>query len=397
MTKLARPILSFCFITLLFLTACGQATPAQTPTPTVVTMPETAPAPKTPAPASTPQLPPVKITPRGFEVNGESFKFIGANAIYFGFYQEYGYSIEKAIKTAKENGIKVIRIYVWMDGATWGGRPFSEYDKVLDIAARNGMYVIVTLTDCCRGDWGVTKETYFNKVPQCNFASTEGLELYKRQVESVLNRKNTVNGRLYRQDTTIFAWDLANEPELTYFTNTEINNWEREAVAYIKKIDPDHLVTMGINAGFDFYDANGAHYSALDVPGLDFFSFHYYPNTGSKEEVCISNEYLKLIQFRTETFLSLGKPVVLEEFGRGSQRGLENILQRKVNERELACWLKGYQDEMDTTFASGASGVMFWGWGVVETKNVPLWWRDEDNDASQEEFCQLMRTYQPPR
>jgi hypothetical protein len=25
----------------------------------------------------------------------------------------------------------------------------KEYDKVLDIAAQNGMYVIVVLTDCC--------------------------------------------------------------------------------------------------------------------------------------------------------------------------------------------------------------------------------------------------------
>jgi hypothetical protein len=93
----------------------------------------------------------VRIGPGGFTADDAPFSFIGANAIYFGFYQQYGYSIDAALSAAKENGIDVLRIYLWLGAAPWGGRPMEEYDRVLDAAARQGVYVIAVLTDCCPG------------------------------------------------------------------------------------------------------------------------------------------------------------------------------------------------------------------------------------------------------
>jgi hypothetical protein len=91
-------------------------------------------------------------------------------------------------------------------------------------------------------------------------------------------------------------------------------------------------------------------------------------------------------------FLSMGKPVVLEEFGVGSER----VLGQPVSKATLADWLKAYKDQLDTVFAAGASGAMFWGWGVPETKTVPLWWRLEDHDRTETEFSALIRDYQIP-
>jgi endo-1,4-beta-mannosidase len=361
-------------LSLIFMASCGKAIPTQTPTPT---------------PTPVPQLPPVKMSPTGFEVNGEPFQFIGANSIYFGFYKEFGFSIEDAIRTARENGISVMRIYVLFGSSPWGGRPLEEYDRVLDIAAKNGMYVIVTLADCCQWRKG-------ERPTQCDFTSAEGIAYYKADIERILHRQNTVNGKVYLNDTTILAWDIANEPQLFYFSNSEIHSWVSEIVSYVKELDPDHLVTMGINAGFDLYDTDGPHYSTLDVTSLDFFSFHYYgPNLGSKGVTCKPEEGLRLLKFRTETFASLGKPVVLEEFGGGSQAQVENALGRDMNESELNCWLKSFKDEMDTAFTAGASGVLFWGWGVPEEKTVSLWWKDEGHDVTEEEFCTLIKGYQP--
>ena len=36
--------------------------------------------------------------------------------------------------------------------------------------------------------------------------------MYKQHLNVFTNRRNTVNGRLYREDPTIFYWDLINEP-----------------------------------------------------------------------------------------------------------------------------------------------------------------------------------------
>jgi endo-1,4-beta-mannosidase len=275
-----------------------------------------------PAPEeAAPQLSPVKIDSTGFTIDGKPFRFIGANSIYFGFYDEYGFSIEEAIRTARENEITVIRIYLWLGNAPWGGRRLEEYDKVLDIAARHGVYVIVTLTDCCPGDWGSTPETYFNYVPHCNLTSPSGLTSFKSLIKSILTRRNTVNGKIYRDDTTIFAWDIANELQLYYFDHSDFHDWLGEVTTDIKELDANHLITIGISASHDLYDSDGPQYEALNVPGLDFFSFHFYPSDRyAPDEVASSDEYLDLLRFRVDTLVSMGKPVVLEEFGFGSQR-----------------------------------------------------------------------------
>ena len=36
--------------------------------------------------------------------------------------------------------------------------------------------------------------------------------MYKDHIEHYVNRRNTYNGRLYKEDPTIFYWDLINEP-----------------------------------------------------------------------------------------------------------------------------------------------------------------------------------------
>ena len=35
---------------------------------------------------------------------------------------------------------------------------------------------------------------------------------FKTYVKKIINRRNTITGVLYRDDPTIMAWDLANEP-----------------------------------------------------------------------------------------------------------------------------------------------------------------------------------------
>src|SRR5438128_12363361 len=36
--------------------------------------------------------------------------------------------------------------------------------------------------------------------------------LYQHHIRTVLTRRNTFNGNLYKEDPVIFAWELANEP-----------------------------------------------------------------------------------------------------------------------------------------------------------------------------------------
>jgi mannan endo-1,4-beta-mannosidase len=38
------------------------------------------------------------------------------------------------------------------------------------------------------------------------------VQAYKNWISHLLNRENTYNGLLYKNDPTIFGWELANEP-----------------------------------------------------------------------------------------------------------------------------------------------------------------------------------------
>lgn len=44
------------------------------------------------------------------------------------------------------------------------------------------------------------------------FSDTGAKELYKDYVRFIINRRNSRTGQLYREDPTILAWDLINEP-----------------------------------------------------------------------------------------------------------------------------------------------------------------------------------------
>ena len=39
-----------------------------------------------------------------------------------------------------------------------------------------------------------------------------GRDAFKKYVRSIVTRRNSITGRLYKDDPTIMAWDLANEP-----------------------------------------------------------------------------------------------------------------------------------------------------------------------------------------
>lgn len=55
-------------------------------------------------------------------------------------------------------------------------------------------------------------------------------------------RRNTYNGKLYKEDTTIFAWDLLNEPRQSSGDISAVQNWIDIFAPFIKSQDPNHMV-----------------------------------------------------------------------------------------------------------------------------------------------------------
>jgi len=98
---------------------------------------------------------------------------------------------------------------------------------------------------------------------------------FKYFLDFILNRKNTVNGLLYKNDPAIFCWQLGNEfgsypgdRGLSYSElEPKILAWSLEMAAYIKTVDPNHLVM----------EAGGCDRNALIAdPNIDLISDHLY-------------------------------------------------------------------------------------------------------------------------
>merc|ERR1712203_425439 len=94
-------------------------------------------------------------------------------------------------------------------------------------------------------------------------------------MKKLLLRRNTVNDRLYREDPSIMAWELANEPRAVSRKRL-YREWIRKASSLIKSIDCTHLVTLGSEGltPFPSYVQNDLH---ADHEHVDYVTVHVWP------------------------------------------------------------------------------------------------------------------------
>ena len=97
---------------------------------------------------------------------------------------------------------------------------------------------------------------------------------FRHFLDFIINRRNTVSGIFYKDDPAILAWQMGNEFPSYYGDRKldskvwipRITDWQLEMAAYIKKIDPHHLVM----------DAGGDRAAFLASPNIDVISTHLY-------------------------------------------------------------------------------------------------------------------------
>lgn len=333
----------------------------------------------------------IKLTKEGFVKGGKPFKFIGANAVNLVFYDDWDLDVEKTIRTAKENNISVLRLYIDLG---WGKD--DDFDRIFDIASKNGIHIILAFTDCCcSGDYTNLKKYFEVHAPFCNITNEQSVRAFKKLIKQIIERKNSLNNRVYRDDPTILAWEIANELEYWLFAESEVRKWVNEIAGYIKTLDKNHPVTIGISTNNLESINNEAWLKMFGSSALDFFSFHFYPSSGpvghSKNTLFENTQRIDSIAKR---FLSLGKPVIMAEFGFSNSVDLNEKM--KAEPETVDFYILAFKEYMDAAFYAGCSGVMFWGWGVPEAKRVPMWWSKEDHSIADKKFCNFLKNYHIP-
>jgi mannan endo-1,4-beta-mannosidase len=189
------------------------------------------------------------------------------------------FEIEDALESVRQMGGQVIRTYVLSvhrEGSDMGEfvhvrKPgefneegFKALDKVIEVARRKGIRVIIPFVDQAKWWGGIGEYAAFRGKPADAFwTDPQIIDDFKTTVRYLLTRKNVYTGIAYRDDPTIFGWETGNEIVAT-------PEWTRHISAYLKELDSKHLVIDGNSL-------KGVPKTSLDDPNVDVITTHHYP------------------------------------------------------------------------------------------------------------------------
>ncbi|MFP4187588.1 MAG: hypothetical protein ACLFSU_05405, partial [Acholeplasmataceae bacterium] len=362
------------------------------------------------------------------EESEEEFRFLGTNNYTLHYKSET--MIDDAIKQAADMGIKVIRMWSFFDGWEDEGRanyaygqiapgiydvspvdyygetlydrntgevrdPVNILDRVDYTIKRAGQYgirVVLVMTNYypefggmdMYADWYNTLNPGENATRHSFYTNETIKGWYKDWVEHVTNRVNSLTGVPYKEDPTIFAWELANEPD-----GAEVHNWAEEMSEYIKHdLGVSQMVACGAQGSlgsapptleineetaegriaadddFDYeftrsgvggnhYGYGNAvnHWELLQVDTLDYSTAHLYPDHWG-----VPNDYAteygeKFIKDHVALAKYWAKPFVLEEYG---------VMRSSMSESMQIHRDLTYDVWNEALYEMGGAGSMFW-------------------------------------
>jgi mannan endo-1,4-beta-mannosidase len=338
-----------------------------------------------------------------FELDGKPFCFAGSSNYYAIFKPRP--VVDNLFEAARALDLRVLRVWGMLDrGSLDGSVPnadpgggdkegvYFQYwdpakqapayndgenglerlDYVLAKAAELNLKIIVVLVNNWRPFGGIDQYLmWYGRAHHDEFFTAPELEqAYKNWVSHVITRRNHLNGRPYRDDPTVFAWELANEPRMkggaafdreSGWDASTLTAWADEMSAYVKTLDANHLVSVGdegfLNAGGEHwaYQAkDGVDHRALtSLAAVDFGTFHLYPEDWSQKLEWGDQWIVDQLAVARE----VGKPSLLEEYGVKVARagGATGEVVEGSAEREQA-----YRRWNEILLRRGGSGSLPW-------------------------------------
>jgi len=195
---------------------------------------------------------------------------------------------------------------------------FRTVDLALQVANEQGVRLILPLV--CNWTWQGGRAEYAGfrgKTKDDFWTDPQLIEDFKKTIHFIITRTNTLTGVRYADDKAILCWETGNEVESPA-------SWTREIAAYIKSLDPNHLVMDG-------YHASLLRDESLEIPEVDIVTTHHYPGGRKSFDGMIRANWAKA---------KGRKPYVVGEFGFVETQAIK--------------------DSIDAIQETGASGGLLW-------------------------------------
>lgn len=153
------------------------------------------------------------------------------------------------------------------------------------------------------------------------YKNKKALAAFERYIRSIVQRVNSYTGLAYRDDPTIMAWQLANEPR-GILRPRAYRRWIRRSASLIKSLDKNHLVSIG-SEGNTSAPTGNHFYRDHRYRHIDYTTVHvwiqnwgwYDPQNGEQSYPKAWEKTRQYLQRHLHKAQKLNKPLVLEEFG----------------------------------------------------------------------------------
>jgi mannan endo-1,4-beta-mannosidase len=227
------------------------------------------------------------------------------------------------------------------------------------------------------GDWHAFMEfsARFYKTPAAN-------QLYLDYVSKIIRRKNSVNGRVYRDDPAIMTWELANEPRPAADHPADVPvfcDWVDATAKFIHAQDPNHLVCTGSEGIHGSLDKEEVFIASHKTPAIDYVTVHMWlknwgwlkePQLGADFEIAAvkAREHVELHNKIATDILK--KPLVLEEFGLPRDR--ENYSPDSPTTARDEYYRRMFEQVAESAKAGRAlQAANFWAWAGEGRADAP--------------------------
>jgi mannan endo-1,4-beta-mannosidase len=161
------------------------------------------------------------------------------------------------------------------------------------------------------------------------YGDAKAQDLFRRYLRALVGRVSSVTGKPYRDDPTIMAWQLANEPRPGGSEAFGVANlptyyrWIAETSALIKSLDPRHLVSTGSEGDMGCLQREACVVEAHKPASIDYLTLHVWPNNWGWIEFKNQPATYEAGEAKCRDYVTrhiaiakgLNKPLVIEEFG----------------------------------------------------------------------------------
>ncbi|XP_009621242.2 mannan endo-1,4-beta-mannosidase 1 [Nicotiana tomentosiformis] len=288
-----------------------------------------------------------------FELNGSPFLFNGFNSywlMHVAAEPSERYKVTEVFKDASAAGLSVCRTWAFSDGGDralqispgiYDERVFQGLDFVISEAKKYGVRLILSFVN----NWN----DFGGKAQYAQWARNAGAQInsdddfythpmlksyYKNHIKNVVTRFNTITRVAYKDDPTIMAWELINEPrDQADYSGKTINAWVQEMASFVKSLDNKHLLEVGMEGFYgdsvpERKQVNPGYQVGTDfisnhlINEIDFATIHLYTDqwvSGQSDEAQLAWMQRWVTSHWEDAKTILKKPLVLAEFGKSSR------------------------------------------------------------------------------